>query len=231
MRRRILVVEDDAAVREMIAAILRAADHAVETAADGLAMQRALEGPPVDLLLLDLNLPDSDGLDLVREVRGRSRMGIIIVSERGGPDDRAAGLEIGADDYVAKPFFPRELLARVHAVLERTAAAQVPLSDGAERLGAWVFDRDNRRVISAEGVDAGLTRAEFDVLSVLAANPGDLLTREDLANAVSERRGDGAGESGRAIDILISRLRKKLGDDRLIETVRGHGYRFAGMKR
>jgi DNA-binding response OmpR family regulator len=236
MGRRILVVEDDGAIRELIAAILRAAGFTVETAADGQAMAhalgKALEGPAFDLLLLDLNLPDGDGLDLARSLRARSRMGIIIVSERDAPDDRADGLEIGADDYVTKPFFPRELVARVKNVLDRTAAPELPFSDGAETIGPWVLDRDNRRVVALDdGRDAGLTRAEFDLLVALAAHPGDLLSRDDLAKYIPDRRAEGAGESGRAVDILVSRLRKKLGDDRdgsrMIETVRGHGYRFA----
>lgn len=232
MARRILVVEDDAAIRDMIAAILGAEGLTVDTAADGRAMADALEATAYDLLLLDLGLPDSDGLDLARSLRERSRMGIVIVSSRDAPDDRATGLEIGADDYVTKPFFPREFLARVKNVLERTAAPELPFSDGAEVLGRWVLDRDNRRVVSVEdGQDAGLTRAEFDLLAVLAAHPGDLLTRDDLAKYVPDRRAEGPGESGRAVDILVSRLRKKLGADKMIETVRGHGYRFAVMGR
>ncbi len=227
MRRRILVVEDDGAIREMIAAILRTDGLTVDTVASGTAMTEALETTPYDLLLLDLGLPDGDGLDLARSLRERSRLGIIIVSSRDTPDDRATGLEIGADDYVTKPFFPRELAARVKNVLDRTAGPSLPFSDGAEVLGHWILDRDNRRVVSTEdGRDAGLTRAEFDLLAALAAHPGDLLTREDLAKYVPDRRADGPGESGRAVDILVSRLRKKLGADKMIETVRGHGYRF-----
>lgn len=227
--KKILVVEDDGAVREMIAAYLTNAGYATLTAADGFAMQAALEAEAVDLVLLDLNLPDSDGLELLRHIRSRSRLGIIIVTSRDTPDERAQGLEIGADDYVTKPFFPRELLARVRNVLDRGAAGNAALrgTPGA-RFAGWTLDRDGRTVTADDGHRAPLTPAEFDVLAYLVANPQTIIPRDLLAAAITDRRG--ATPGGRAIDILISRLRAKIGDDkgedRLIETVRGRGYRF-----
>ncbi|MGC2855024.1 response regulator [Novispirillum sp. DQ9] len=230
--KKVLVVEDDGAVREMIAAYLTNAGYVTLSAADGHAMQAALEGQVVDLVLLDLGLPDGDGLELLRQIRRRSRLGIIVVTSRDAPEDRALGLEIGADDYVTKPFFPRELLARVRNVLNRHAAGggNAALRGVAmERFAGWTLDRDGRQVIAADGTRPALTPAEFDVLAYLVANPQVIIPRDLLADQISDRRG--ANPGGRAIDILISRLRAKLGDDRgddrLIETVRGRGYRFA----
>lgn len=229
--KKILVVEDDGAVREMIAAYLTNAGYMTLPAADGFAMQAALESQAVDLVLLDLNLPDSDGLELLRHIRARSRLGIIIVTSRDTPEERALGLEIGADDYVTKPFFPRELLARVRNVLDRNAAGvgNAALRGGPmERFAGWTLDREGRQVTADDGSRPALTPAEFDVLAYLVANPQTIIPRELLADQITDRRG--ANPGGRAIDILISRLRAKLGDDgaeeRLIETVRGRGYRL-----
>lgn len=226
--KRILVVEDDGATREMIAAFLGNSGYAVFGAADGFEMQRLLDEQAFDLVLLDLNLPDADGLELARMVRARSRIAIVILTERASPEERAAGLEIGADDYVAKPFFPRELLARVRNVLDRTGDGAPALGADTQRLGPWLIDRTNRRLIADDGPEPHLTGAEFDLLCAFLDNPGTLLDRAALAALVDEKRPD-AGD--RSVDILVSRLRKKLGDDRgdspLIETVRGHGYRLS----
>ena len=225
----VLIVEDDGAVRDLIAAILGNAGFSTHTADDGFSMQMALEKQAFDLLLLDLNLPDSDGLELARSVRSRTQMGIIIVSERSEPEDRAEGLEIGADDYITKPFFPRELLARVKNVLDRTSnSADFNIDrDNVLSFAGWTLDRTNRILISADGTSPTLTPAEFDLLSFLATHPNQLLSRSALGQALAEDK----SESGdRAIDILVSRLRKKIKDAKaegqLIETIRGHGYRF-----
>jgi DNA-binding response OmpR family regulator len=249
--KKILVVEDDAATRDMIASYLGASGYGVETASDGLAMRQRLEAAPVDLLLLDLNLPDSDGLDLARQVRAASRMGIIIVTERDTPDERATGLEMGADDYITKPFFPRELLARVRNLLDRTtedphSGTSLGATSGTAsiagsipglgvRFGSWLLDCANRTLVPAPGEPGKpgsaptLTPAEMDILIFLATHPRDLHSRELLGEQIGERRGDSQG--GRGVDILISRLRRKLGcgdkgGPQFIETVRGHGYRF-----
>lgn len=228
-QKRVLIVEDDGAVRDLIAAILGNAGFFTQTAADGFFMQMALEKEPFDLLMLDLNLPDSDGLELARTLRSRSQMGIIIVSERSEPEERARGLEIGADDYIAKPFFPRELLARVRNVLERTHGNEDILVNPDNVIGfaGWNLDKTNRLLVSADGNSPTLTPAEFDLLVFLASNANQLLSREAIARALPEVKSD---SGDRAIDILVSRLRKKIGDgkgeNQLIETIRGHGYRF-----
>ncbi|WP_417784247.1 response regulator [Terasakiella pusilla] len=228
-QKRVLIIEDDGAVRDLIAAILGNAGFMTETASDGFSMQMALERHPFDLLLLDLNLPDSDGMDLARTLRSRSKMGIIIVSERNDPEDRAKGLEIGADDYIAKPFFPRELLARVRNVLDRCSSNADLFVDNNNivSFAGWTLDKTNRILISADGNSPALTPAEFDLLVFLASHGSQLLSRDAIANALPEV---GADSGDRAIDILVSRLRKKIGDEKgesqLIETIRGHGYRF-----
>ncbi|SOE00321.1 response regulator transcription factor [Caenispirillum bisanense] len=224
-KKHVLVVEDDGAVREMIAAFLSNAGYAVTTVADGFALQTVLEREPVDLLLLDLGLPDCDGLEVARQLRARSRLGIIMVTARDEPEDRARGLELGADDYITKPFFPRELLARVRNVLDRSGGNLDMVAPDVLSFGRWVMDRANRRLVSTDGRDAALTGAEFDLLCVLLDHPGQLLGRDVLAAAVDDKKPDAGA---RSVDILVSRLRKKLADDgTLIETLRGHGYRFA----
>ncbi|MGB0696714.1 MAG: response regulator [Rhodospirillaceae bacterium] len=230
-RKRILVVEDEPGTRDMIASYLGNAGFEVLVAEDGGSMTTLLEKEQVDLLVLDLNLPDADGLMLAHELRRKSSMGIVIVSSRDRPTDRADGLEMGADDYVTKPFFPRELLARVRNVLDRTAAARGEAKGTLIRFGPWVMDRDNRHVATEDGRVAQLTSAEFDVLAFLLDHPGRILDREAIAENIGERRSEGGG---RKVDILISRLRRKLEDGeetapRMIETVRGHGYRFAAL--
>ncbi len=228
-QKKVLIVEDDGAVRDLIAAILGNAGFLTQTADDGFAMQMALENNTFDLLLLDLNLPDSDGLELARTLRARSQMGIIIVSERSEPEERAKGLEIGADDYITKPFFPRELVARVRNVLERTVGNDdmLPGGNNVINFADWTLDKDNRLLISADGKSPSLTPAEFDLLTFLATHPNQLLSRDALSDAIPEVKSD---SGDRAIDILVSRLRKKIGDEKgdhqLIETIRGHGYRF-----
>lgn len=229
MPKRVLIVEDDGAVRDLIAAILGNAGFLTQSCEDGFSMQIALEKDAFDLLILDLNLPDSDGLELARTLRNRSQMGIIIVSERSEPEERARGLEIGADDYIAKPFFPRELLARVRNVLDRTSGNDDLLvnQDNVVMFAGWTLDKTNRLLISADGTSPSLTPAEFDLLAFLAGHPNQLLSRDTLADALPDARSD---SGDRAVDILMSRLRKKIGDEKgdnqLIETIRGHGYRF-----
>ena len=229
--KRILIVEDDPGMRDMMASYLDAQGFQVQTAATGRNMQAVLERDPIDLMLLDLNLPDADGLDLARSVRAKSNMGVIIVSSRTAPEERASGLEIGADDYITKPFYPREMLARVKNVLERTGRnGEALLNTQPATFGAWIMDRTNRLVMRTDGTEAKLTPAEFDLLSFMAARPGQLLSRETLHDAIATLGGQDTTEDSRSVDILVSRLRTKLHDTdkdhRLIETVRGHGYRF-----
>lgn len=229
--KRILIVEDDPGVRDMMVSYLGAQGFEVHAASTGRDMKAILEQVALDLILLDLNLPDADGLDLARSVRARSNLGVIIVSSRTTPEDRVNGLEIGADDYITKPFYPRELLARVKNVLERTVRTEGTVMDTQPAaFGEWIMDRANRLVMRTDGTEAKLTPAEFDLLSYMAARPGQLLSRDNLHDAIASESGGDVLEDSRSVDILVSRLRTKLDDNdkghRIIETVRGHGYRF-----
>lgn len=226
-RTHILVVDDDPAVRAVIAACVAKAGYRVDQAEDAAALRAWLDHGGIDLVLLDVTLPDGDGLALAREVRARGGIGVIMVTERGAPDDRALGLESGADDYLAKPIYPRELLARIRNVLERRAPAAPPGGNPHRlRFGPWALDTAERVVSGTLGRALELTPAEFDLLAVLVTRAGRMQSRDQLMDAL----GSADTEAGpRSIDILISRLRKKLdgGDGpSLIETCRGHGYRF-----
>ena len=208
-----------------------ASPRAVSTAGDGAEMRRVLEREHVDLVVLDLNLPREDGLTLCRDLRARSSTPVIMLTARGEAIDRIVGLEMGADDYLTKPFEPRELLARIRNVLRRTEALPSnlePLSSGRARFAGWTLDLQKRHLVDPEGRVIALSGAEFRLLRVFVTHPNRVLTREQLVALSSGR----AYESQqRAIDLQISRLRGKLGDDlatsALIKTVRNEGYVLA----
>ncbi|RAU20477.1 DNA-binding response regulator [Paramagnetospirillum kuznetsovii] len=219
----ILVVDDDEAVRGIIAACAAKAGYRVAQSEDAAGLRAWLDHGGIDLILLDVTLPDGNGFALARDLRARYDVGIIMVTEKGAPDERALGLEIGADDYLAKPVYPRELLARIKNVLERRAGSR-PQADG-HRLdfADWTMDGRERVVADRHGRALDLTPAEFDLLSILVERAGRMQSRDQLMEAL----GSAETEAGpRSVDILISRLRKKLLDPALIETCRGHGYRF-----
>ncbi len=224
----ILIVEDDEAVRSLLAALMRKAGYTVTLAVDWTQTQAVLPKTRIDLILLDLTLPDARGVMLVRDLRAAYSGPVIIVSERGAPDDRASGLELGAEDYLPKPVFPRELLARVRNVLDRRRPGE---TDGGGqalyRFAGCTQDTAARVVTGPDGLPVDLTPAEFDLLHCLLRRPGRVHSREELMEALGTAEGE---TSARSIDILVSRLRKKLGEDAgvLIETARGHGYRFSG---
>ncbi len=224
----ILIVEDDEAVRSLLAALMRKAGYTVTVAVDWSQTEALLPRTRIDLILLDLTLPDARGVMLVRELRAVYAGPVIIVSERNAPDDRASGLELGAEDYLPKPVFPRELLARVRNVLDRRRIAEPDVGTAAlYRFSHCTLDTAARVITGPDGLAVDLTPAEFDLLQALVHRPTRVHTREELMEAI----GTGEGEtSARSIDILVSRLRKKLGEDagNLIETARGHGYRFSG---
>lgn len=226
VRSAILVVDDDEAVRALIAACMDKAGYRVEQAEDAAGLWAWLANGGIDLVLLDVNLPDGDGLGLTRQLRAQSDVPVILVTERGAPDDRALGIEIGADDYLPKPVYPRELLARVKSVLERRAGGRGGGAATRLRFAGWTLDGASRAVLDSLGRAADLTPAEFDLLHILASRAGRVQSRDTLMAALGS---DDAESGPRSIDILVSRLRKKLGDDQaaLIETCRGHGYRFA----
>ncbi len=220
----VLIVEDDSVTRAKLAGYLEAAGHRVSEATDGAKMRKILRRDPVDLLLLDINLPGEDGLDLTRELRAKSEIGIILVTGRTDDIDRIVGLEMGADDYVTKPFNPRELIARAKNLLRRSAgAARVDAS--LRHFSGWRFDTRTRRLISPDGERVVLTRAEFELLSALSARPGEVFSRTRLLAAITHRSWE---PDDRTIDVLVRRLRRKIEEDpklpEIIVTAHGEGY-------
>jgi two-component system torCAD operon response regulator TorR len=222
----VLVVEDDGVTRAKLAGYLETAGHRVSEAENGEEMRRILTRDPADLVLLDINLPGEDGLELTREVRAHSDVGIILVTGRNEDVDRIVGLEMGADDYVTKPFNPRELLARTKNVLRRTAGSarlQTPIRSFA----CWRFDTRTRRLTDPTGANVPLTRAEFELLVAFTNRPGEVLSRDRLLNAITHRSWD---PNDRTVDVLVRRLRQKIEQDpkapELILTAHGEGYFF-----
>lgn len=223
----ILVVEDDAVTRTRLAGYFQAEGYRVSEAEDAEFAWRLLDRGGVDLILLDINLPGEDGLYLTRQIRARLDVGIILVTGRTHDVDRIVGLEIGADDYVTKPFNQRELLARVKNLLRRIAAA-APAGDGCCRFGGWSFDLRRRQLTGADGCAVPLTRAEYELLAALVRHPHVVMTRDRLLSQVTHRQWD---PSDRTIDVLVRRLRGKIEPDprapQYIVTVHGEGYLFA----
>ena len=228
----ILVVDDDPEIRRLLKAYLEKNGCQVSTAAEGNGMWTALERSRVDLIVLDLMLPGVDGLDLCRTLRARSKIPVIMLTARGDEMDRVLGLEMGADDYLAKPFSARELLARIKVVLRRARDLPVdPLADAPARLAfsGWLLDTRAQHLTTPDGVVVPLSNAEYHLLHVLVTHANRVLTRDQLLDLTQGRE---SGPFDRSIDVLIGRLRKRLGEDAnqptLIKTVRGRGYMFAG---
>ncbi len=226
----ILVVEDDRETRSLIAKYLRTNACHVTTASDGREMARAMTDRRVDLLILDVMLPGEDGLSLCRKVRAQSQTPIIMLTARGEDVDRILGLEMGADDYLAKPFNPRELLARINAVLRRQAAAyNASAVEGATVLAfaGWRIDVRLRELRNPDGARVAMTSAEFDLLRTFCERPGRVLSRDSLLDLTQGRN---AGSFERSIDVLVSRIRRKIEPDpqeaTMIKTVRSGGYMF-----
>jgi len=221
---RILAVDDDAPLRELLKEYLETAGFEVTAVGDGTQMHAALEVDSFDLIILDLMLPDSDGLTLAREVRARFDYPIIMLSARGEDVDRIVGLEVGADDYLAKPFNPRELLARIRAVLRRTPAS-VTTTEVSE-FGPFRLDFATR-TLRRDGTDVALTTGEYNLLELLTRHPNRVLSRDAILQAL---KGYEHNPYDRSIDVQVTRLRRKIEDDpanpHYICTVRGAGYRF-----
>lgn len=231
----ILVVDDEPAIGELIRNYLGRHGFRVSTVADGEAMREAMRQSKPDLVLLDLGLPGEDGLTLTRHIRAQSNVGVIIVTGSGESVDRIVSLELGADDFVSKPFDLRELLARIRSVLRRTAGGRSePETVPARELSFadWRLDLQSRRLFALDGTEVALTTAEFDLLVVLADHPNKVLTRDSLLQSTRNRD---AGPYDRAIDMLIGRLRRKIESDPenpvLIKSVRGAGYIFTSPVR
>jgi two-component system, OmpR family, alkaline phosphatase synthesis response regulator PhoP len=221
----ILVVEDEMKIARLVRDYLEHAGFDVIVAPDGESALSSARGAKPELVILDLGLPGRDGLDVTRELRRSSTVPIVILTARGEESDRVVGLELGADDYVVKPFSPRELVARVRAVLRRAEAA----AEGPEVLRVAGVEVDARRMrVMVEGRQVELTPTEFELLSTLVREPGRVFTRGQLLDAI---HGVAIESYERAIDAHVKNLRKKLertpGRPRYVLTVRGVGYRFA----
>lgn len=216
---RILVVEDDDAIAVPLIEGLRRAGYDPQRVATAHA---ALDASGYDVVLLDLGLPDRDGLDVCREIRARSDVPIVVVSARDDEVDRVLGLEMGADDYVVKPFGIRELVARIRAVSRRTAAADRAAPAALQQIGAMVIDRRGHRVV-VDGTEVPLTPREFELVEYLARDPGAVCKREQIMDDVWDPHWFGPTKT---LDVHIAAVRKKLGDPRWIETVRGVGFRL-----
>jgi len=226
----ILVVDDNREIRDLLARFLAKHEFRVSTAEDGKAMRRVLEKSRIDLLILDLMLPGEDGLTLCRELRVRSNIPIVMLTAMGEETDRIVGLEMGADDYVPKPFNPRELLARVKAVLRRAQALPEPGKAPEQTVlcfAGWTFDMARREIVSEDGVAVPLSTGEFDLLATFVAHPRHVLSRDQLLDLT---RGREAAPFDRSIDTQVSRLRRKVEKDakdpQIIKTVWGGGYVF-----
>jgi two-component system OmpR family response regulator len=227
----ILIVDDDAEARSLLQQYLQRQGYRVTSAADGKALRGALLTARPDLIVLDLMLPGEDGLQLCRDLRTRSNLPVIMLTARGEETDRIVGLEMGADDYLAKPFNPRELLARIKSVLRRARSLPENLEPDAVKLlrfAGWTLDADTRNLTAPDDVVVPLSGTEFKLLRVFLAHPNRVLSRDQLIELMISRD---AGPFDRAIDVQVSRLRQRLRDDarepRIIKTVRGEGYVLA----
>jgi two-component system, OmpR family, response regulator len=231
MAERLLIVDDDQRLTAMVSDYLVAAGFSVDTRPNGAEGLAALTRNPFDAVILDIMLPDTDGFEICRQIRTRSEIPVLMLTAKGEETDRIIGLEIGADDYLPKPFNPRELLARIRAVLRRTidrADRKVEPAARAIRFSGWTLEPARRRLLNPEGAEVTLTGGEYDLLVALLDRANRVLTRDMLLDLL---RGRQAGPFDRAIDVAISRLRRKLEDDgrraQIIKTVRGGGYVLA----
>ena len=226
----IAVLDDEADITVLLANYLQGQGYRVSQTHDGRALLRLMVEDPPQLVLLDLGLPGEDGFSIARQLREQWRCGLVIVTGRGDAIDKVVGLEIGADDYVTKPFDLRELLARIKAVLRRTLAA--PAAEVANaaarprhRFAGWELDVAARRLVDPQGSEVALTSGEFDLLATFVAHAGRVLSRDFL---LEQTRGRDAAPFDRTIDVQVGRLRKKIekdsDDPQIIKSVRGAGY-------
>ncbi len=230
MTQHIVIVEDDSVTRRRLAASLTKQMYRVSEAEDAVQMERILARDPADLLLVDINLDGKDGLTITREQRAKSKVGIILLTSRTDPVDRIVGLEIGADDYVTKPFDKRELFARIKNLLGRISEiGAVTVSEKKSlTFGAWRLDTARRRLVNKDGEIEHLTSAEYALLHAFSRNVGVILSRDRLLDMIQNQKW---APDNRTIDVLVGRLRKKIEPDpanpEWIITVRGEGYILA----
>ena len=222
----VLIVDDDSQIRQLAAKFLREHGFRVSTAQNAREMSVILATAGIDLIILDLMLPGANGLDLCRDLRTKSDVPIIMLTALGSDTDRIVGLEVGADDYLAKPFNPRELLARINAVLRRARPAGTSTTSGTHLcFEGWTLDTRRRELIDPNGVLVDLSTGEYDLLLTFLEAPQRVLSREQLLGAAKNKIATGFD---RAIDIQVSRLRKKIepSGEVMIKTIRGTGYLF-----
>ena len=228
---RCLVDDDDADICAGVQAYLQSFGIGTHNATHGAALRRAMAAAAYDVVVLDIMLPDENGLDLCKWLRATSSSAVIMLTAQGDPASRVLGLELGADDYLGKPFEPRELVARIHAVLRR-ARGEAPTADGTVHFEGWVFGRLRRQLVSPLKVVMPLSSAEYRLLSAFVEHARRVLSRERL---IERTRAPGVDVNDRSIDLAVSRLRSKLGDSsrepRLVVTVRGEGYLFDALTR
>jgi len=227
----ILIVDDDPEIRRLLVDYLARNGFEAIAARDGREMWQQLDRHAVDLVVLDLMLPDTDGLTLCRDLRAKSNTPVLMLTARGEETDRIVGIEMGADDYLVKPFNPRELLARIKSVLRRTRALPPNLRPESARclsFAGWCLDTAARLLIAPDGVATPLSGGEYRLLRILLDHPNRVLNRDQLTEMIHGRE---AEAYDRAIDVQVSRLRQRLRDDsrepELIKTVRGEGYVLA----
>ena len=228
--KKLLIVDDDPGLRELLQAYLVTQGYEVDAVADGVAMEQAMQQHNVNLVILDLMLPGEDGLSLARKLRARGNLPIIMLSARGEDVDRIIGLEVGADDYLAKPFNPRELLARIRAVLRRHEEVQTKVEDDVQamlhRFGTYQLDL-NSRILSKDGMEIPLTAGEFNLLRIFVEHPNRVLNRDLLMDLM---KGYERSPFDRSIDVRVTRLRRKIETDpatpEYVRTVWGEGYLF-----
>lgn len=232
MNARVLLVDDDRQICASLAQFLGEHGHSVTTVSDGPSMLEKLDSRNFDLVLLDVSLPGADGVDLCRRLRSTSGIPVIFLTARSGEVDRIVGLEVGADDYICKPFNPRELLARIRAVARRSGGADVAKASPIYEFLGWRLDRGRRTLRSVANGLVDLTASEFDLLVIFAEHAQRIVTRERLLDM---SRGAKLGPFDRRIDVQISRLRRKIETNpqqpELIKTVRGDGYIFTAPVR
>jgi two-component system OmpR family response regulator len=229
----IAILDDEVEITQLLAGYLQGHGYRITQLHDGRALAALMPADPPALVLLDLGLPGEDGFSIARQLREHWRCGLVIITGRGDAVDKVVGLEMGADDYVTKPFDLRELAARIKAVLRRLAPAEpnapaVASGPGAANVlqfAGWQLDLDARQLLDPRGDDVALTTGEFDLLCAFARQPGRVLSRDQLLEQTHRRE---AGPFDRTVDVQVGRLRKKLGDDadnpKIIKSVRGAGY-------
>ncbi len=230
----ILVVEDDEFVQKALKVYLEGEGYRISIVDNGADMNRIMADDPVDLVLMDLKLPDDDGFDLTRELRERYNGGIIIVTAKDDTVDRVVGLEIGADDYVTKPFEQRELLARIRSVMRRVQEHVQAISSTADTkqrvvvFNGWRLNLDSRQLLNPDGESVELTSGEFTLLAEFIGKAGRVLSRDHLLSAIYNREWE---PYDRSIDVLVTRLRRKIEQNsrhpEIVKTVRSAGYMFA----